>query len=118
MRQHSHTPNSIWRKSSRRDVLKWSGKAVAASALAGVGIPAVHAAEDNTIRLALIGCGGRGCGAAANAFDSPNGPVKLVAMADFFENRLVPFPVSEFRTFHMLRPLSSENDDTISNLPN
>jgi len=31
---------------------------------------------------------------------------------------LVPFPVSEFRTFHMLRPLSSENDDTISNLPN
>jgi hypothetical protein len=31
---------------------------------------------------------------------------------------LVPFPVSEFRTFHMLRPLSSENDDMISNLPN
>ena len=31
-------------------------------ALAGVAIPAVHAAEDNTIRLALIGCGGRGCG--------------------------------------------------------
>ncbi len=61
---------------------------VAASALAGVGIPAVYAAEDNTIRLALIGCGGRGSGAAANAFDSPNGPVKLVAMADFFENRL------------------------------
>lgn len=75
-------------KSSRRDVLKWSGKAAAASALAGVAIPAIHAAEDNTIRLALIGCGGRGSGAAANAFDSPNGPVKLVAMADFFENRL------------------------------
>jgi predicted dehydrogenase len=68
--------------------LKWSGKAVAASVLAGVGIPAVYAAEDSTTRLALIGCGGRGCGAAANAFDSPNGPVKLVAMADFFENRL------------------------------
>jgi predicted dehydrogenase len=49
----------------------------------------MYAAEDNTIRLALVGCGGRGCGAAANAFDSPNGPVKLVAMADFFENRLV-----------------------------
>jgi hypothetical protein len=61
---------------------------VAASALAGASIPAVHAAEDNTIRLALIGCGGRGSGAAVNAFDSPNGPVKLVAMADFFENRL------------------------------
>jgi len=48
----------------------------------------MYAAENNTIRLALIGCGGRGCGAAANAFDSPNGPVELVAMADFFENRL------------------------------
>jgi len=88
MRQHSHTPGSIQRKSSRRDILAWSGKAVAASALAPVAIPAVHAAGDSTIRLALIGCGGRGCGAAANAFDSPNGPVKLVVMADIFENRL------------------------------
>jgi len=60
----------------------------AASTLAGVSIPPLYAAGDNTIRLALIGCGGRGCGAAANAFDSPKGPVKLVAMADFFEDRL------------------------------
>jgi predicted dehydrogenase len=74
--------------SSRRDVLKWSGTLAAASALTGVSVPLVHAGGDDTIRLALIGCGGRGCGAAANAFDSPNGPVKLVAMADFFENRL------------------------------
>jgi predicted dehydrogenase len=73
---------------SRREFLERSGKAVAASALAGVAIPHVHAAEDNTIRLALIGCGGRGSGAAANALDSPNGPVKLVAMADLFEARL------------------------------
>ena len=52
-------------------------------------IPHVHAAEDNTIRLALIGCGGRGSGAVANAFESrTGGPVKLVAMADLFENRL------------------------------
>jgi predicted dehydrogenase len=61
---------------------------VAASTLAGINIPMVHAAGDSTIRLALIGCGGRGSGAAANAFDSPNGPVKLVVMADLFENRL------------------------------
>ncbi len=88
MRQHSYTPNSVQRKSSRRDLLTWSGKVVAASALAPVAIPAVHAAGSDTIRLALIGCGGRGCGAAANAFDSPNGPVKLVVMADIFENRL------------------------------
>ncbi len=50
--------------------------------------PPVHAAEDNTIRLALIGCGGRGSGAVANAMHSPHGPVKLVAMADVAENRL------------------------------
>ena len=76
---------------SRRDLLKWSGKIAAASALAGVVVPRVHAAEDNTIRLALIGCGYRGAGAAVNAFESPNGPVKLVAMADLFENRVTLF---------------------------
>ena len=75
-------------KSSRRRFLSGVGKVAAGSALAGVAIPRVHAAEDNTIRLALIGCGGRGSGAVVNAFDAPGGPVKLVAMADLFENRL------------------------------
>jgi len=51
-------------------------------------LPWVHAREDNTIRLALIGCGGRGSGAVSDAFDSRFGPVKLVVMADLFENRL------------------------------
>ena len=64
------------------------GTVLAGSALAGTAIPFVHAAEANTIRLALIGCGGRGSGAAANAFDSPSGPVKMIAMADFFPDRL------------------------------
>ncbi len=75
-------------QSSRRDFLSLGGKVAAGSALAGMAMPHVHAGEDNTIRLALIGCGGRGSGATVNAFESPNGPVKLVAMADFFENRL------------------------------
>lgn len=57
-------------------------------ALAQTSVPAVHAGEDNTIRLALIGCGGRGSGAVANAMNSSHGPVKLVAMADVAENRL------------------------------
>ena len=73
---------------SRRSFLARSGAAAASSALAGVAIPWVHAGEDNTIRLALIGCGGRGSGAVADAFDSPQGPVKLMAMADLFPNRL------------------------------
>ncbi len=73
---------------SRREFLKHTGRLAGASVLAGAALPHVHAAEDNTIRLALIGCGGRGSGAAVDAFDSPNGPVKLVAMADLFANRL------------------------------
>jgi len=88
MKRGSHTSDSNEQGSSRRAVLKWGGKVAAASTLTGLNLSAIYAAEDNAIRLALIGCGGRGCGAAANAFDSPNGPVELVAMADFFENRL------------------------------
>ncbi len=82
----SNTP--LASNSSRREFIRRAGQLAAASALARTALPAVHAAEDNTIRLALIGCGGRGSGAAVNAFDSPNGPVRLVAMADLFENRL------------------------------
>ena len=74
--------------SSRREFLKNTGRVAAASALAGTAIPHVHAAEDNTIQIALIGCGSRGTGAAANALSTTQGPVKLVAMADVFENRL------------------------------
>ena len=73
---------------SRREFMNRSGILAAGSALAGVAIPHVHAAEDNTIRLALIGCGGRGSGAAANALTVPNGNAKLVAMADIFQPRI------------------------------
>ncbi|MGH9340961.1 MAG: Gfo/Idh/MocA family protein [Acidobacteriota bacterium] len=73
---------------SRREFLKQSGRVAAASALAGVTIPYVHAYANNTIQVALIGCGGRGSGAAANALRVKNGSTKLVAMADVFEHRL------------------------------
>jgi predicted dehydrogenase len=73
---------------SRRDFLKTSGQVAAVSALAGVAVPSVHAAEDNTIRVALVGCGGRGAGAAANALSTQRGPIKLVAMADVFKDKL------------------------------
>jgi predicted dehydrogenase len=74
--------------SSRREFVKQSGRIAAATALMGVKLPHVHAAEDNTVNLALIGCGGRGTGAATDALGVKNGPIKLVAMADVFENRL------------------------------
>ena len=73
---------------SRRNFLAQTGNIAAGAALAGAAIPKVHAAEDNAIRLALVGCGGRGSGAVANAYEASGGPVKLVAMADLFENRL------------------------------
>src|SRR5512136_2399541 len=72
----------------RREFIKNTVRIAAASALAGVAIPRVFAAEDNTIQLALIGCGGRGSGAAADALSTKSGPIKLVAMADAFERRL------------------------------
>ncbi len=61
---------------------------IATSALAGIALPHVHAAEDNTIRIALVGCGGRGTGAAGEALSVTNGPTKLVAMADVVPKRL------------------------------
>ncbi len=73
---------------SRREFLKRSSGFAATSALAGVAIPHVHAGEDNTIRLALVGAGGRGTGAVLNALSVKNGPIKLVAMADVFQERL------------------------------
>lgn len=73
---------------SRRQFLARTSTFAATSALAAMPIPHVHAAEDSTIRLALIGCGGRGNGAVADAMDSEHGPVKLFAMADLFAHRL------------------------------
>jgi predicted dehydrogenase len=73
---------------SRREVLVRTGQVAAASVLAGAAVPAVHTAADDTIRVALVGCGGRGTGAAENALETKAGPVKLVAMADVFPNRL------------------------------
>jgi len=51
--------------SHRRDFLKTTAGVAAASTLASVAVPRVHAAEDNTIRLALIGSGSAGSGATA-----------------------------------------------------
>lgn len=88
MKSESRIVPASERRPSRRDFVRISGGLAAGTALAGLSIPHVHAGEDNTIRLALIGCGGRGTGAVNNAFQSPNGPVKLVAMADIVEPKL------------------------------
>ncbi len=72
---------------SRREFLKRTGRIATASALAASAIPNVHAAGNDTIPICLVGCGGRGTGAAREAL-STKGPTTLVAMADVFEHRI------------------------------
>jgi predicted dehydrogenase len=73
---------------SRREFIKTTGRVTGASALAMSALAPVHAAGSDEIRVALIGCGGRGSGAAVNALSTKSGPIKLVAMADVFTDRL------------------------------
>ena len=74
---------------SRRDFVKKS--ATAAGTL--IGLPALadtsfyHSSADDSIKVALIGCGGRGTGAAMQALLTRQN-VTLVAMADAFRDRL------------------------------
>ncbi len=73
---------------TRRQLLKDTSRLTATTLLASAGLSAVHAGGDETIQVALVGCGGRGSGAAQNALSVQRGPMKLVAMADVFEHRL------------------------------
>src|SRR6266581_4435706 len=77
-------------KVNRRTFLKTSSTAAAGGALLGA-LPverfALGASPGDTLRLALIGCGGRGSQAANQAL-STSGGVKLVAMADVFKDQL------------------------------
>ena len=70
---------------TRREFVKTS--AVAATAGAFAGVPMVHAAGSDRIRFGLIGCGGRGTGAASQALNADPGVV-LTAMGDMIEDRL------------------------------
>jgi predicted dehydrogenase len=79
-------PNSNSPVTTRREFLRTTSKAAAVTALATLPRPG-YAAENNTIKVALVGCGGRGTGAAGQAL-STAGPTQLVAMSDFFSHRL------------------------------
>jgi len=81
----NETPSVL---SSRREFIKTTGRLAAASALAGVALPRVHAAGSDLIQVALVGCGGRGTGAAGQALSTTSGPMKLIAMVDVFDSRL------------------------------
>ncbi|MBT6055260.1 MAG: Gfo/Idh/MocA family oxidoreductase, partial [Planctomycetaceae bacterium] len=76
----------------RREFLTKTTKAVATTTLlSGVthslNSSPVHAAGSDSINIALIGCGGRGGGAAADALGIVEAPLKLTALADVAEGR-------------------------------
>ena len=70
---------------TRRRFLKTSTQV---TALAGLSVATqAYGAGNDRIRVGLVGCGGRGTGAAAQALSTGEGVV-LTAMGDAFENRL------------------------------
>ncbi len=69
---------------SRRNFLKTSSAVTAGAALLGTTAQSVHAAGSDLIRFVVIGCGGRGSGAADQIMNT-KGNVKLVAVADAFQ---------------------------------
>ena len=80
---------------SRREFLQRSSKlAIAGAAIGTLATPklslarSAHARGSDTIKVGLIGCGGRGTGAAVQALNTQSGNVELTAVADAFENRL------------------------------
>jgi myo-inositol 2-dehydrogenase / D-chiro-inositol 1-dehydrogenase len=87
MTRRSDSNNTF--RSNRRDFLKTGSALAAAGVLAGgLGIGrSAHAAGDDLLKIGLIGCGGRGTGAAVNALGADKN-CKLVAMADAFSDRL------------------------------
>ncbi|MHC4399016.1 MAG: Gfo/Idh/MocA family protein, partial [Planctomycetota bacterium] len=73
---------------SRRDFIKGSAAAVTGAAVTG-GLTvarSAHAAGSDLLKVALIGCGGRGTAAAANCLNVPDN-LKLTAVSDAFEDR-------------------------------
>lgn len=78
-------PNSI---SSRRDFCKTT--VVASSGILAAGLPvgaSAYAAGSDKLKVALVGCGGRGTGAAIQAISADEN-VQLVAVADAFQDRM------------------------------
>lgn len=70
----SGTPAASSGALNRRDFLRTAGRTAAVSSLAGVSLPHVFAAENNTLQVALIGAGGRGTGAADQALGQTSLP--------------------------------------------
>lgn len=86
--QGGHEPKPLVTPITRRSFIQTTSMAAGGAVLGGLTVErAAHAQGSDTVKVALVGCGGRGSGAAAQAL-STEGNVKLVAMADAFSDRL------------------------------
>ena len=94
--------NSKSQSNSRRDFIITGSSLVAGGVTTGlVGgqlnlARAAHPYGQDEIKMGLVGCGGRGTGAAVQALNTTSGPVKIVAMGDVFADRLQ----SSYRTIN------------------
>ncbi|WP_209331033.1 Gfo/Idh/MocA family protein [Lunatimonas salinarum] len=71
----------------RRDFLKTSALITGGALLSPFSLPGAYAAGTDEIKIAVVGCGGRGTGAVFQAFETGYN-IKLVGMADAFEDRM------------------------------
>ncbi|HIF31918.1 MAG TPA: twin-arginine translocation signal domain-containing protein [Planctomycetaceae bacterium] len=82
------TPSKPATDTSRRTFLKSSTAATVGASLATIATSqAVHAQGSDLLRIGLIGCGGRGTGAAKNAMNA-DPKCQLTVMADAYDDRL------------------------------
>ncbi len=76
---------------SRRRFFKDTSLLLAGGAVVGGGLTtarAAHAFGSDMIKVGLVGCGGRGSGAADQALNTSGGDVRITAMADIFDNNV------------------------------
>lgn len=73
---------------TRRDFLRQSTVTGATLSLLPSALPAVHAAGSDELKIGLVGCGGRGTGAATQVLTATTTPVKLWAMGDLVQDRI------------------------------
>ncbi len=91
MKEGTRIGNAVYRKVSngagisRRDAIKTA--AVVTAGLVASPQTVFAGGQSDTIRVGLVGCGGRGTGAAANCVESSRG-VEIVALGDLFPDRL------------------------------
>ena len=80
----SDQPTSL----SRRDFVRLSALTAGATAIAAGAVPRAFGATTGSdrLRVGVIGCGGRGTGAAKNCLDAAPG-VEIVALADLFQRQ-------------------------------